>query len=105
MCPVSPENAHGILLFVLCTPSKGVTEEGCIVALFSLRRLVLGRILVDRLVLAITASILAAEIEGHENTKGGAHCEHADQDRVASGVLRAVFAQIDKSRDNATKVS
>lgn len=83
----------------------GITEEGGIITLFSLGESVLGRVFRWRLVFAVAASILAAEIESHEDLEADAHGDHADQDGVAIGELGRVFAQVDKACNGTAEIT
>jgi len=82
-----------------------VAEECGVVALLPLGISLLLGVLARRLVLTVTAGILAAQVDGHEDGQAESH-ELASQERAVAGVvLRAVLGEVEVGRDGTTEVA
>ena len=83
----------------------GVPEEGGVVALLSFRHALLLGVLAGRLVLAVAARILAAEIDGHEERENQRHKLAGQQGGVAGVVLRAVLGDVEVGRNGTAEIA
>jgi len=85
---------------------NGVAEERCIVATIALGQALLSGVLGGLLVEdAVAACILAAEVEGHENAKEGAHGQRAHQGAVARAEMRLVLGKVAEAGDRTSQVA
>lgn len=54
---------------------------------------------------SVTASVLAAEVDGHEDAEDAAHGGGSDESPVASSVVGSVVLEVNEARDGTTKVT
>ena len=87
------------------TTSHSVSEEGRVVSLVLLRNHVFTCILVQWLVLAIAALVLALEVEMHGNAQEATHCLRTEEDRVTRDVVRCIGGTVDEAGDGSSEVS
>lgn len=71
--------------------SHSEAEEGRRVTLLLLGRLLLRRVLGQWLVLAVSPSVFATVIDGHQGTDAHRHGQDADENRVSGYVTGPVF--------------
>lgn len=83
----------------------GVAEEGGIVTAVCLHLLLGAGVLCGSLVGGITASVLAAEVEGHADGQDARHGDGADKSAVAGAVVRSVVLAVDEARDGTAEVT
>jgi hypothetical protein len=57
------------------------------------------------LVCLITASVLASEVDGHEDAENAAHGSSGDESPVTGTVVGSIILAVDKARDGTTKVT
>jgi hypothetical protein len=53
----------------------------------------------------VTASVLAAEVDGHADAESAAHGGGSDQSPVAGAVVGGIVLAVDKARDGTTQVT
>ena len=85
--------------------SNRISEKGRVVALVALGSLFLCSILARGLVLSVAASILAAEVDRHEDAETERHGLSGNESAVPGVVLRRVLGLIEKRGNGATKVA
>jgi hypothetical protein len=84
---------------------NSVAEETGIVTTLALK-LLLGRsVLLGTLVLCISASVLATEVDGHESLEEQRHAHQAKKDEVTSVELGGVLLEVDERSENTTEVT
>lgn len=84
---------------------NSVTEEASIVTTVALEDLFLGGVVFRTLVLGISASVLAAEVDGHEDLEKKRHAHQAEQDEVTVVELGGVLLEVDERSKDTTKVT
>lgn len=83
----------------------GVSEECCIVALLTLKVLLLVRVLTGWLVLAVSSSILPAQVDGHDDAENGRHGFGSDQGAMAGVEHWRILRTVQEPSNGTTKIA
>jgi len=84
---------------------NSVAEETGIVTTLALKLLLSRSVLLRALVLCISASILATEVDGHEDLKEKRHAHQAKKDEMTSVELGRVLLEVDERSKDTTEVT
>jgi len=84
---------------------NSVAEESGVVTTLALQGLLLSSVVLGTLVLCISASVLATEVDGHEDLEDQTHAQHANENEVAVVELWCILLEVDERSEDTTEVT